>query len=77
MKYLTYRDLFARLVADRHRRDDATLDQTVVVRITDMDGDCHVGGLSYVSVDPGCTEQYALILDASQEPEDAPSDGHP
>jgi hypothetical protein len=43
----------------------------VVVRVQDRDGDTHLGNLSGVDVDAGCTDVEVLMLDATQEPQEA------
>jgi hypothetical protein len=50
------------------------LDEHVVVRVQtneDNGDDLHVGGLRSIAVDAGCTETFALVLDADQEPDEA------
>jgi len=48
-----------------------SLDHEVIVRIGvangDDDEDIHVGGLRSAVVDAGCTDKFALTLDADQE----------
>jgi len=50
------------------------LDRQVVVRVGvpngDGDEDLHVGGLQSAVVDAGCTDEFALVLDADQEPDE-------
>jgi hypothetical protein len=46
------------------------LDRRIVIRVLDRNDDLHVGGLSSIGIDQGCTETYALVLDADQEPDD-------
>lgn len=44
------------------------LDRQVIVRLNVEDDDVlHVGGLQSVTVDAGCTDHFALVLDADQE----------
>jgi hypothetical protein len=54
--------------------DHEALDRQVVVRVGvpngDDDEDLHVCGLQSAIVDAGCTDDFALVLDADQEPED-------
>jgi hypothetical protein len=54
--------------------DHEALDRQVVLRVGvpngDDDEDIHVGGLQSAIVDAGCTEEFALVLDADQEPEE-------
>jgi len=46
-----------------------SFDRQVVVRVTD-DEDLHVGGLRSATIDPGCTEEFSLVLDADQSSEE-------
>lgn len=49
------------------------LDEHVVVRFQtgeDDGDDFHVGGLRSLAVDAGCTDTFALVLDADQEPDE-------
>lgn len=49
------------------------LDRQVIVRLgvqDDDDDELHVGGLQSVTIDCGCTDEYALVLDADQDPEE-------
>lgn len=69
----TFRDLYAQLsqFADV-RPDHEAFDQPVMVRIVnDDDDDVHVGGLESVTLDAGCTETLALVLDAKPDKEAA------
>jgi hypothetical protein len=54
--------------------DHEALDQQVVVRVgvpnDDTDEDLHVGGLQSAVVDAGCTDEFALVLDADQDPDE-------
>jgi len=54
--------------------DHEALDQQVVVRVGvpngDDDEDIHVGGLQSAVVDAGCTDKFALVIDADQEPDE-------
>ncbi len=51
-----------------------SLDRQVVIRLgvpsSNDDEDLHCGGLQSAVVDAGCTEEYALVLDADQDPEE-------
>jgi hypothetical protein len=47
--------------------DHEALDQHVILRVKareDDGGELHVGGLREVTVDAGCTDMFALVLDA-------------
>jgi hypothetical protein len=54
--------------------DHESLDRQVVVRLGvangDDDEDLHVGGLQSAIIDAGCTDEFALVLDADQEPDE-------
>ncbi len=68
---MTFRILFEMMkkFMDDHP-DHEALDRHVVVRLLsneDNGDDLHVGGLRHVSVDAGCTDTFALVLDAGQE----------
>jgi hypothetical protein len=55
----------------QHNPNHQALDEHVVVRLqtNDENGDeLHVGGLRIATVDAGCTETFALTLDADQDP---------
>jgi hypothetical protein len=57
--------------------DHEALDEHVVVRLQtneDNDEELHVGGLRIVTVDAGCTETFALTLDADQDPDEPAKD---
>lgn len=62
--FMTWRDLDRRLRELAVVGGDA-LDQEVVVRVEGDDESLHCGGLESVDVETGCTEQPALVLDAS------------
>lgn len=71
---MTFRQLYEALqqfIAEHP--DHEALDRQVVVRLGvangDDDEDLHVGGLQSAVVDTGCTDTFALVLDADQEPE--------
>lgn len=70
MAHMTYRQLLDWMTRDATTRDDATLDEPIVVRIYDNDRELVCGGIRSASVDPGCTEQDVLIFDGDQEPDD-------
>lgn len=66
---VTFRALLQSLqkfVAD-HREHEA-LDQPVVLRVEDGEDEVHVGGLRGLSVDAGCCDVAALVLDADRSP---------
>ncbi len=54
--------------------DHESLDRQVVVRLGvpsgDDDEDLYVGGLQSAVVDAGCTEEFSLVLDGDQDPEE-------
>jgi hypothetical protein len=62
--FMTWRDLVDRLGA-LDLLGSGAADQEVVVRIEDDDGSSHCGGLQSVDVEAGCTEEPALVIDAS------------
>lgn len=50
-----------------------SLDRQVIVRVgiaDDDDDEIHVGGLQSAVVDAGHTDDFALVLDADQDPEE-------
>lgn len=59
--------------------DNEALDRQVVIRVGvpngDDDEDIHCGGLQSAIVDAGCTEHFALVLDADQEPDEDSEEG--
>lgn len=70
---MTFRRLLAvlqELAADP--RVSQSLDREVILRVGvpngDDDEDIHVGGLRSAIVDAGCADEFALTLDADQEP---------
>lgn len=72
---MTFRRLLAvlqELAADP--RTSEALDQQVILRVGARNGDddeeIFVGGLQSAIVDAGCTDTFALTLDADQEPEE-------
>lgn len=71
---MTFRTLLEMMSAFRREHPNhEALDQHVVVRLQtseDNGDDLHTGGLRSVAVDAGCTETFALVLDANQEPDD-------
>lgn len=76
---MTFRELLATLQDfAKHNPDHEALDRHVVIRLqtTEDNGDeLHVGGLRIVTLEAGCTETFALTLDADQnsgEPDDDP-----
>lgn len=60
-------DLLSRFVADHPGHE--SLDRRVVMRVS-VDPDLHCGGLDSASVDAGCTEEYSLVLDGSDSPDE-------
>jgi hypothetical protein len=70
---MTFRKLLKEMqqFADENPGHEA-LDRQVVVRVGvangDDDEDLHVGGLQSAVVDAGCTDEFVLVLDADQEP---------
>lgn len=72
---MTFRQLHAAMLQFiAEHPDHESLDRQVVVRVGVTDGDddedLHVGGLQSAIVDAGCTDEFALTLDADQEPEE-------
>ncbi len=72
---MTFRKLLEamqRFAADDSNR--GALDRQVVVRLGvpsgDDDEDVHVGGLQSAVMDAGCTDEFALVLDADQDPDE-------
>lgn len=59
-----------------HNPGHEALDRQVVVRVgvpnddDDDDEDLHIGGLQSAVIDAGCTDEFALVLDAAQEPDE-------
>jgi len=74
---MTFRELLVTLQGFvRHNPEHQALDEHVVVRLqtNDEHGDeLHAGSLRIATVDAGCTETFALVLDADQDP-DEPDD---
>ena len=75
---MTFRELLTTLQDfAKHNPDHEALDEHVVVRLQtneDNGDELHVGGLRIVTVDAGCTETFALTLDADQGPENPDDD---
>jgi hypothetical protein len=75
---MTFRTLLARLQSfAKDNPDHAALDSPVIVRLQtreDNGDDLHVGGLRSIAVDEGCTETFALTLDADQDPTEPDDD---
>lgn len=71
---MTFRQLYESLQNFvRDNPDHEALDHHVVMRIQlddDAQRDLSVGGLRSMTVEQGCAEFYALILDGDQEPDD-------
>ena len=44
----------------------------IVIRLTDDEDDTHMGGLASLSVDPGCTDTQALVMDCDTDPANCP-----
>jgi hypothetical protein len=69
---MTLRTLFDQLstFVENHP-DHEALDAVVVVRIqtNGEDEDLHVGELREITIDAGCTDTFALVLDADQTSE--------
>jgi len=71
---VTFRELLASMqeFVDTHPNHEA-LDRQVVVRVSvpgvGNEEYLHVGGLQSVAVDAGCTDEFALVLDADNEDE--------
>jgi hypothetical protein len=71
---MTFRELLAEMssfAADNPAHE--SLDRQVVVRfgvVDDDDDDEHVGGLQSMAIDSGCTDSFALVLDADQDGDD-------
>lgn len=69
---MTFRELFEKMSGFvAQYPDHEALDQRVVVRVA-VDDDLHVGGLDACVVDAGCSETFALVLDASDAPDEDP-----
>lgn len=70
---MTFRMLLTRLQDFfEENPDHEALDEHVIVRLQtneDNGDELHVGGLRSITVDAGCTETFALTLDADQDPE--------
>jgi hypothetical protein len=70
-------DMMLQFMADNPRHE--ALHREVVLRVGvpngDDDEDLHVGGLRSAVVDAGCTDEFALVLDADQETDE--EDGDP
>ena len=72
---MTFRQLLEALQKHASDHPDAeSLDQQVVVRVLDHNEDLHVGGLDSLSIDAGCCEVEALVLDADQAAQNAGSE---
>ncbi len=72
---VTFRRFRAEISAldERVRAGDVTveiLDAPIVLRIEGNDGEVHAAALTGMIVDAGCTDVPALVLDASEEPEE-------
>lgn len=72
---MTFRELFELLRQfDADHPNHEAFDQEVVVRLgvanEDDDIDLYVGGLRSAVVDAGCTDIFALVLDADDHPEE-------
>ena len=71
---MTFRTLLDRLLSFiKDHPDHEALDEHVVIRVqtSEINGDdLHAGGLRDITVDAGCTDTYALVLDADQEPDE-------
>ena len=75
MTFRTLLEMMQQFVAENPNHE--SLDRQVVVRVgvpndnddEDFDEDLYVGGLQSAVVDAGCTEEFALVLDADQDPE--------
>jgi hypothetical protein len=67
MTFRALSELLFKFIADHP--DHEALDEPVVVRVQTRgdDEDLHVGGLREATVDAGCTDTLALVLDADQE----------
>lgn len=72
---MTFRQLHAfmlQFIAEHPEHE--SLDRQAVVRLGvangDDDEDLYLGGLQSAIVDAGCTDEFALTLDADQEGED-------
>jgi hypothetical protein len=70
---MTFRKLLPMMTkfAQQNQNHEA-LDKRVVVRVQtseDQGDELHIGGLRRVSVDAGCTDSFALVIDADQEPD--------
>ena len=68
MKTLTFRQLLE-MMQGYVKEHPGKLDMQVIVRVQGED-DLLVGGLVSLTIDPGCTEVDALVLDGSTEAED-------
>jgi len=71
---VTFRTLLEKMQAfARKHPDHEALDEHVVLRVQtneDSGGDLHPGGLRGATIDAGCTDTFALVLDADQEPDE-------
>lgn len=68
MKFRELLEMMQQFVVDHP--DHEALDRHVVVRLQTNEehgDDLHAGGLRSVSVDAGCSDEFALVLDADQE----------
>jgi hypothetical protein len=80
---MTFRELLVTLQSFvRHNSEHQALDEHVVVVVRlqtdDEHGDeLHVGGLRIATVDAGCTETFAPVLDADQDPDEPDDDPIP
>lgn len=73
---MTFRTLLARL-QDFANKNPEALNTHVVVRLQtneDNGDDLHLGELRGIAVDAGCTETFALTLDADQDPDEPDDD---
>lgn len=71
---MTFRQLHAAMLQFvAEHPDHEALDEEVVVRLMTSEengDDLHCGGLRTAKVDAGCTDEFALVLDADQEPDE-------
>lgn len=76
---MTFRELLAEMASFAGENPNhESLDRQVVVRFgvaDDDDDEVHVGGLQSMMIDAGCTDSFALVLDADQDGEDEDDDG--
>lgn len=68
---MTFRELAEMIAAFiAEHPDHEALDQDVVMRVQTNEAngdDLHCGALRSVSIDPGCTDTFMLVLDGDQE----------